>query len=284
MQGIRQKLRKVRPFLKWRRRIRNQFLAWWYHGDLTRLARLYKTDKWGHHWYAAHYARHFQSLRHQRLRILEIGVGGYSHPRFGGHALRLWKAYFPNSWIYGLDCYDKEALEEPRITVFQGSQDDPDCLRRVAHAIGGIDIVIDDGSHVNRHVMTAFQTLFPLLNPHGIYVIEDTQTSYWPGLGGSSDDLNRPTTIMGFFKSLVDGLNYEEFIKPGYTPSFFDQHIVAMHFYHNLVFVMKGQNTEGSNAIRDFTTDQEWMLTDYRKAEVYSPQWHEKMLALYPIK
>jgi hypothetical protein len=265
-------------------RLREQLLAWWYQRDLVRLARLYKTDKGDPHRYAQHYAQHFQPLRFKRLNLLEIGVGGYSHPTLGGQSLRMWEAYFPNSRIWGIDLYDKQALEEPRIRIFQGSQDDPDFLRRVASEIGGLDIVIDDGSHVNAHVITAFRTLFPLLNPEGIYVVEDTQASYWPGLGGSSQELNSPATTMGFFKSLVDGINHHEFIRPGYTPSYFDRHIVAVHFYRNLVFVRKGDNTAGSHLIANFTTDQEWILTDYRKAEVYSPQWRSKMLVQHPVE
>ena len=52
----------------------------------------------------------------------------------------------------------------------------------------GQDIIIDDGSHLNRHVVKSFQVLFPLLADDGIYVAEDTQTAYWPGEGGSSDN------------------------------------------------------------------------------------------------
>jgi len=50
-------------------------------------------------------------------------------------------------------------------------------------------------------------------------------------------------------KSLVDCLNYEEFIRPGYVPSYYDRNITSLHFYHNLVFIQKGPNQEGSNLI-----------------------------------
>jgi hypothetical protein len=30
-------------------------------------------------------------------------------------------------------------------------------------------------------------------------------------------------------------------------PNYCDRHIVAMHFYHNLIFIRKGRNEEGSN-------------------------------------
>ena len=219
--------------------------------DLARLARSLGTDKQGTHAYARHYERHFARLRHRALNILEIGVGGYADPRAGGASLRLWKAYFPRGRVFGIDIYDKTALEEPRIKTFQGNQADPDFLRRVAREIGDIDIVVDDGSHQSAHVTAAFRTLFPLLGRDGLYVVEDLQTSYWTEVAGlkwgGSQDLGAPHTSMSFFKSLVDGLNYEEFMSGEYQPTYFDRHIVAMHFYHNLLFVQKGRNDDGSS-------------------------------------
>ncbi len=249
---------------QWIRRIRERILARLSHGDLARLATIFRTDKWDAHRYIPHYERYFRPLRSHRLNILEIGVGGYADPHFGGHSLRMWKAYFPRSQIYGIDCYDKRALEESRIHIVQGRQEDPEFLRQAAKAIGRLDIVIDDGSHVNAHVITAFETLFPLLADDGIYIVEDAQTSYWPGFGGSSEALNDPTATMGYFKRLIDGLNHAELLKPGYQPSHFDQHITAIHFYHNLIFIFKGDNTEGSNILRDNTTTETWVLKDYR--------------------
>lgn len=146
--------------------------------------------------------------------------------------------------IYGLDIHDKKAFEEDRIKIFQGSQDDEVLLRRIVGLSGGFDIVIDDGSHINTHVIKSFEILFPLLRDKGIYVVEDTQTSYLPAFGGSSQTLDASETTMGYFKRLVDGLNYEECTHPGYQPSYFDQHIVGIHFYHNLIVVLKGSNTK----------------------------------------
>lgn len=225
-----------------------------YGRDLSRLAVAFGTDKEHGHHYARHYQHHFEPLRHKPINILEIGIGGYDDPRNGGHSLRMWKAYFPKARIFGIDIYDKSFHDEHRIKTFQGSQVDEHFLRAVASEIGTLDIIIDDGSHYNDHVITTFKLLFPLLAPDGIYAVEDLQTSYWGGEvsgrnWGGSRDLSAPHTSMNFFKSLVDGLNYEEFTIDGYTPTYFDRHIVAMHFYHNLVFVYKGQNNEGSNVL-----------------------------------
>ncbi|MDF5719772.1 MAG: hypothetical protein PUP91_04630 [Rhizonema sp. PD37] len=243
------------------KKLQRKVLPFIYRKDLRKLATFYGTDKWNSHWYAQHYNKHFAPLRLKKLNILEIGVGGDDDPKSGGESLRMWKTYFPNSMIYGIDIVDKKALEEPRIKIFQGSQDDESFLRKVVAETGELDIIIDDGSHINEHVIKSFKILFPALKHGGIYVIEDTLTSYvpdinelkfvsegvvkkWPQLGGSLD-LNSPNTMVNFFKKLVDCLNYQEFFKPGYSPSYFDQHIVAMHFYHNLVILYKEKNNEG---------------------------------------
>ena len=224
-----------------------------YRNSLSKLAVGFGTDKENGHYYARHYQRHFESLRQEKLNVLEIGIGGYQNPKDGGQSLRMWKAYFPKSNILGIDIYDKSYHDENRIKTFIGSQVDEDFLRRVAAEIGTIDIIIDDGSHYNDHVIKTFKILFPLLNPNGIYVVEDLQTSYWDEVigehWGGSSDLMASHTSMNFFKSLVDGLNYEEFTFDEYTPTYFDRHIISMHFYHNLLFIYKGQNNEGSNIL-----------------------------------
>jgi hypothetical protein len=222
---------------------------------LVRLGEFFKTDKWGEHSYLRHYQTHFHDLRSKRINVLEIGVGGYGNTVIGGNSLRMWKAYFRQANIFGIDIYDKRPLEEKRIKIFQGSQVDEAFLKDVIDQIGGVDVIIDDGSHINADVIRTFEILFPLLRRGGIYAIEDTQTSYWPGFGGSSSDLRDPHTTMGYFTSLPHALNFEEILRDNYSPTDFDRSIVAMHFYHNLIFIRKGENSEGSNRLRHNRVD-----------------------------
>ena len=104
----------------------------------------------------------------------------------------MWRTYFPRGRIFGIDIFDKSCHQERRIKIFRGSQVDEPFLDEVVKSIGKLDIVIDDGSHLNEHVIRTFELLFPRMAENGFYVIEDTQTSYWKQYGGSSDDLNRP--------------------------------------------------------------------------------------------
>lgn len=213
---------------------------------LSRLAVRFKTDKWGGHRYTQHYHRHLKHLRNQPLNLLEIGIGGYAREGRGGNSLRMWRQYFPQGEIYGLDIEDKSFVEGPRIHVFQGDQSDPELLHRIADEMGRMDVVIDDGSHRPEHVIATFRVLFPLLADDGIYVVEDTQTSYWPEWGGEADP-KATNTSMALLKDLCDGLNYEEFVTEPYEPSYTDKHIKGVHFYHNLVVIEKGLNAEGTN-------------------------------------
>lgn len=244
-----------------------------YPNNLIKLSSLYNDVKWSeNHRFAQHYQKHFAPLRLKKLNILEIGIGGYEDPKAGGESLRMWRSYFPKSMIYGIDIVDKKSLESSRIQIFQGSQEDQTFLEGVIAKTGKMDIIIVDGSSVNEHRIKTFNILFPLLTDNGIYAEENTHISYWPSLGekwsklgeksvflsnhvnvGGSVDLNASHTIMGMYKRLTDGLNYQEFLHPGYSPSYFDQYIVAMHFYHNLVITYKGNNNEGSNIIENNT-------------------------------
>ena len=212
---------------------------------LPELARQFKTDKWGQHRYAQHYERHLGHLRDEPVNLLEIGVGGYPAPDQGGESLRMWKAFFPRAQVFGLDLHEKSALEEDRIRIFRADQSEAASLRLVAEQIGRLDVVVDDGSHLSSHVRTSFETLFPLLAVDGIYAVEDLQTSYWPEFGGSEDRHDRATS-MALVKDLLDGLNYEEYVDPTYAPTYTDLHVTEVHAYHNLVFVQKGANSEGT--------------------------------------
>jgi hypothetical protein len=219
--------------------------------DLRALAMVHGTDKWGDHWYASHYDRHLRDRRLEVRSVLEIGVGGYDDPAAGGASLRMWRDYFPEATIIGLDVYDKSAVREERIVTVQGDQSDIAFLERLGQSHGPFDLIVDDGSHVCVDVIATFHALFPFVVDGGTYAIEDLQTGYWPGTGGSSTDTTSLVTSVGFVKSLVDSLNYRELLLEGYEPTYLDQHIVALHCFHNLVLAVKGDNDERSSFVQE---------------------------------
>jgi demethylmacrocin O-methyltransferase len=214
--------------------------------DLTELAVEFGTDKWGIHRYTPHYQRHLEHLRGEEFVLLELGVGGYKRKRRSGASLKMWKWFFPHARILGLDIEDKSFIDRDRIRTFMGDQTDPGILQRIIEEEGAPLVVIDDGSHIPQHVRDSFAILFPLLPDGAVYCIEDIQTSYWPAWGGQLDP-KATGTSMDLVKDLIDGLNHEEFLVEGYQASYTDRHVKAVHCYHNLVVIEKGDNLEGSN-------------------------------------
>lgn len=216
--------------------------------NLTELAEEFGTDKWGLHRYTPHYERHLQHLRGERFTLLELGIGGFGRQerKRSGASLKMWRWFFPKATIVGVDIRDKSWLDGPRVHTYQGHQSDPGLLARIVAEHGAPLVVVDDGSHVPDHVRESFRILFPLLPEGAVYCIEDTQTSYWPAWGGQADP-KAPGTTMDLVKELVDGLNHEEFLVEGYQPTYTDQWVRSVHCYHNLVFIEKGNNVEGSN-------------------------------------
>jgi demethylmacrocin O-methyltransferase len=208
-------------------------------GNLTALAKIYKTDKWGYHFYTPVYAFWFKALRHKPIRLLEIGIGGYAKPRHGGDSLRMWKRYFYKGTITGIDLYDKSALREDRLRIYQGDQCDSFFLTGLSEKEGPFDIIIDDGSHIQSHIIASFETLFPLMSSGGIYVIEDTQTSYWPKFEGSTTKMDQVHSAMNYFIRRVHAINRPEWIKEENPPEIPDQGIASISFFHNLIFVVK---------------------------------------------
>ncbi len=235
---------KVRSILPWNiywiiKRLREECLVWWSGDNLTQLARIYKTDKWGFHFYTPHYQQWFAPLRNKPIRLLEIGVGGYDKPLLGGNSLRMWKSYFQKGTIAGIDLCDKSALREHRINIYQGDQSDEAFLQEISKIEGPFDIIIDDGSHMQSHILTSFKTLFPLMSPGGIYVIEDTQTSYRSKFEGSTGERETVHSAMNYFIGRVHEVNQQDWIKEELIHPIIETDIESIAFYHNMIFVVK---------------------------------------------
>jgi demethylmacrocin O-methyltransferase len=219
--------------------------------NITELAIKHKTDKWGSHFYTKHYENHFSFFKDKKVTLIEIGIGGYGNPYKGGESLRVWSEWFshPDSRIIGIDINEKKMMfDDPRVKIYQGSQIDKEFLMEVHQRHGDFDIVIDDGSHLPEHVIETFKILYPKTKDGGIYVIEDTQTSYWDGPWGHQSVYNIDNPTYSYFKKVIDWINYAE-IPINKEPNYFELHTVGVHFYHNIIFIDKNLNDEKSNVI-----------------------------------
>jgi tetratricopeptide (TPR) repeat protein len=214
---------------------------------LSALAVAHGTDKFGSHFYTPHYNRYFEVLRQRPVTLLEAGIGGYDDPGAGGESLAMWRDYFPHGRIVGIDIVAKRLDLGPRVTTRQGSMSDPAFIAALGAEFGPFDIIIDDGSHISRDTIRFLDIAFPLLVDGGYFAIEDTQTSYWAAFGGSL--AANAATTMNLVKQLVDEVDHAErdLVAGAPPPHRFAATIRAIHRFHNLVLIEKGDNTEASN-------------------------------------
>ena len=183
-----------------------------------------KPNKWAH--YFDIYHRHFERFRNTEMTIIEIGV-------FGGGSLTMWKAYFgEQSQVVGIDIKPEcKQHEADGIEVFIGNQADPDLIDAVFKKHPKIDIVLDDGSHRMEHQIASFNLMYHRLQPHGIYMVEDTHTSYKSKYGGG---LNKDGTFIETVKPMIDLLHANfsdeipatQFAKTTESISFYDSIVV----------------------------------------------------------
>jgi hypothetical protein len=150
------------------------------------LAEIYATTqdflvhKWHH--YIPLYDRYFARYRGTPVKFLEIGVSK-------GGSLQMWRRYFgEEAVIFGIDIAKEcEAFDGLSGQVRIGSQTDADFLAGVVEEMGGVDVVLDDGSHKMSHIAKSLTLLYPRLTLGGTYMIEDLHAAYWKGFEGGYD-------------------------------------------------------------------------------------------------
>jgi hypothetical protein len=146
-------------------------------GSLVLMSRQYLTDKsYEHNYYELVYDELFKDTREQVTKLVEIGV-------YTGESIRLWRDYFVNAEIIGVDIdtgtFEKHQVNtsRDRITILQADQSKENDIRTVQNNIGKVDIIIDDGSHRMLDQQFLLSKLFKNIKSKGIYIIEDLHTS-----------------------------------------------------------------------------------------------------------
>lgn len=205
---------------------------------LDQIALKAKTDKASNgHNYTPIYESYLIELRNKPITIFEIGVGGYQYKDRGGESLKMWHEYFPQAKILGIDVYEKEGMNNDRTFIVKGSQDNHDFLKHCVETFGVPDLIVDDASHICSLTIRAFEILFPLLAPGGLYFCEDIHTSFWPDYGGNPDPNTGDVTTLKYFQRLTPQLSHDSM--PAEFHNSFTGYLDFIHFYRNLVIIKK---------------------------------------------
>lgn len=132
---------------------------------------------------AEHFLKHYTSLDPKEYRrVLELGVYQGGSFVFLDQLLQPEKISAVELSTTPLPALDKYvAANKDRARLYYGtSQDDAKKLKEIVNAdFGGeLDLVVDDASHFYEQTKTSFKTLFPLIRPGGLYIIEDWSWSF----------------------------------------------------------------------------------------------------------
>lgn len=185
--------------------------------------------KWDH--YFDIYEQHFSRYRDKEVTVVEIGVSQ-------GGSLQMWKQYFGDkATIYGVDIDERcKQFEEENIHIFIGSQSDRKFLREVKSKIPKIDILIDDGGHTMKQQIVSYEELFDHVKDDGVYLCEDTHTSYWLKWGGG---YKRRNSFIEYSKNFIDQIHAFHSEQNSLKVSDFTKSVQSVHFYDSIVVVEK---------------------------------------------
>jgi len=150
---------------------------------LKELFEKFGTDK-ARHGYTQVYEIMLGKIRLCVKAVLEVGIGslnpnasstmcGYSLPGYSpGGSLRVWKEWFPNAEIWGIDVEEDCLFSEDRIhTALADSTN----REQVDAVLGNMkfDVIIDDGNHLPEVQPKTLANLLGRVRSGGFYFIED---------------------------------------------------------------------------------------------------------------
>jgi hypothetical protein len=151
------------------------------------------TDKATFHGYCNFYAKHFEQLRFEKFRFLEIGV-------WKSYSIKMWLEYFPNAEIHGID-YIPNTVPAPAHFHRVNCEIENE-LQEFSDKCGIFDIIIDDGGHTQLQQQLALKYLWSKASK--FYVVEDLHTSFHPRLNNCNKENIQPVTY-DYLKSLMSG-------------------------------------------------------------------------------
>tara|TARA_Y100000590_G_scaffold438510_2_gene561417 strand:- start:154 stop:1008 length:855 start_codon:yes stop_codon:yes gene_type:complete len=156
----------------------------------------YKSIK--HDSYFETYETLFSEFKGKNIVFVEVGV-------LNGGSLFMWKEYFgEKARIIGIDNNpDAKKWEKYNFEIFIGDQTDVEFWKKFHDKIDSIDILLDDGGHLDYQQSTTLFENIKFINNNGLIVIEDTHSSYMEEFGNP-----HKYSFMNMVFNLINKINY----------------------------------------------------------------------------
>jgi hypothetical protein len=142
------------------------------------------TDKDTNHSYLPLYQKLLEKKKETAKNVLEIGIGDFGEKN--GGSIKIWKEYFTNATIYGLDILSSdrvmdELLNDKRIVLYTSTDayNDDFFVNTFLKKNIKFDVLLDDGPHTLESMQKFIRLYTQIMTDNGILMIEDVQDWSW---------------------------------------------------------------------------------------------------------
>jgi len=143
-----------------------------------------KTDKNTVHSYLPLYQELLQGKKDTAKNVLEVGIGNFGDKN--GGSIKMWRDFFKNAMIYGLDILDKnrvmdELLNDKRVTLYTSTNAYDEQFFKTHFLDNQIkcDVMLDDGPHTLESMKQFIKLYSQIMTADGILIVEDVQSWDW---------------------------------------------------------------------------------------------------------
>jgi hypothetical protein len=142
------------------------------------------TDKNTTHSYLPLYQTLLKSKKESAKNVLEVGIGDFGEKN--GGSIKLWKDYFTNATIYGIDIIPierviDELINNDRVILYTCSDAYNVDFFKAEFLDKNVkcDFMLDDGPHTLESMKQFIKLYSQIMTDDGILIIEDVQSWDW---------------------------------------------------------------------------------------------------------
>ena len=206
------------------------------------------------------YEELFKNYVGSEIVFVEIGV-------LHGGSLFMWKEYFgKKARIIGIDLHPKaKELEKYGFEIYIGSQSNKIFWKDFYAKVGKIDILLDDGGHINDQQIVTLSEGIHNINDDGIIVTEDVHTSYLKKFGNPSKH-----SFINYSKYLIDVVNSRFPDTKMKKNNDFRNKIYSISFYESIVAIKINSKKSIETTVLKNNENEMFKTTDLRTTDYFS--------------
>ena len=142
------------------------------------------TDKNTCHSYLRLYNHLLKSKKETAKNVLEVGIGNFGEKN--GGSIKLWRSYFTNATIHGLDILPidrviDELVNDNRVVLYTSTNAYDNEFFKTHFVDKNIkcDFMLDDGPHTLESMKQFIRLYSQIMTDDGILIVEDVQSWDW---------------------------------------------------------------------------------------------------------